>query len=150
MSESPEAQRYMAIAQHDCRVLGMLLHASTDEGPNESSTEDTTDWQVTLVYYVMCIQVKALGCCRGVELQDHYTIKQWLNTEADLLIIAKPYRKAEEWSRDARYEGRSFTYDEMTRYLDWFGKVYDHTAMLLENEGVSMPASADPRVLFSS
>ena len=134
-----EAQRYLAIAEHDGVVLRMLVEGSKGEG-----TEDTTDWQVALLYYIMCIRVKALGSCRGVELQDHYSIKQWLNAESDLLGIARPYRKAEEWSRDARYEGRRFGRDELKRYLGWFASVYDHLGALLQNEGVPAGTGTDP------
>lgn len=109
---------------------------------------DTTDWQVALLYYMLCLQLKALGARRGLELQDHYRIKRWLNSDNDLIPVAKPYRKAEEWSRDARYEGRCFDGAEIRRYLSWFGCVYDCVGKLLENEGVPRPEFTDPRSLF--
>ena len=136
-----EAERYLAIAQHDYRVLGLLTRASR----RAPSPEDVTDWQVALLYYMLCILIKALGCCRRIELQDHYSIKRWLNAEADLLSIAKPYRKAEEWSRDARYEGRRFGPAEMRRYLSWFDAVYAHLLALLAAEGVTSPQQIDVR-----
>jgi len=144
-----EARRYLELAEHDCRVLRILRRACDDPRAGALREEDTTDWQVALVYYILCIEVKALGCCRGMELQDHYTIKRWLNDEPELREVARPYRKAEEWSRDARYEGRRFDEREMRRYLSWFGAVHDHLARLLNGEGLSVPGSVDPRPLFT-
>ena len=143
-----EAKRYLGIAEHDYRVLCLLVEASNGSSSGASPSEDTTDWQVALLYYILCIEVKALASCRGGELQDHYTIKQWLNTETDVLSIAKYYRMAEEWSRDARYEGRCFTKEEMRRYLEWFHKIHDHLGTLFTSEGLTVPSSIDTSVLL--
>ena len=135
----PDAQRYVDVARHHYDVFVLLASAS-----RAADAVHSTDWQVVLLYYVLCIEVKALGSCRGKELQDHYAIKQWLNSEADLLSIAKTYRKAEEWSRDARYEGRDFTTDELRRYHQWFAEVERRVRGLLTNEDVRLPVAFEP------
>lgn len=142
-----EAERYLAIAEHDFHVLSMLINVADDD-TFSGSAENTTDWQVTLLYYILCIQLKALACTRSLELQDHFTIKKWINAERDLLQIARTYRKIEEWSRDARYEGRYFTNDELKRYLQWFEEVHKHLGELLQEATLVQPASIDIHAIF--
>ena len=128
-----EASRYLDLADRDYAVAAMLTGAAG------KAKRDVTDWQVTLLYYVLCVEVKALAASRGLELPDHYSIKQWLNAERDLLVTAKPYRKAEEWSRDARYEGRLFTPAELSRYARWFEAVHLHVRDLLKRANIVRP-----------
>lgn len=101
-------------------------------------------WKCTLVFYMACIYVKALGRLRGKDLQDHYQVKQWLNTEPELREIAKSYRLIEERSRDARYEGRSFDSRELQEVARRFEQVRDRIADLLRQGGVAVDP-VDPR-----
>lgn len=136
MSAKP-AQHYIDLARRNMDTAQLLATAAA------SSQRDVTDWLTTLHFYTLCIIVKALGRCRGRDFQDHYAIRQWLNTEADLLTIAGTYRKVEEWSRDARYEGRQFdAKSEIPRLHGWFESVRDHLARLLESHGLKVPRLA--------
>lgn len=135
-----DAPRYLALIEHDLEALGLLCEAAQAKRP----PVDVSDWQCTLVYYMACIFVKAMGRTRGKDLQDHYQLKQWINTTADLVPITKPYRKLEERSRDARYEGRRFTRSELAETIGWFGQVRDHLAALLTREGVKNIPVIDP------
>jgi len=124
------SSHYLRLIEHDREVLRLLT-----EQP--SPALDTSDWQITIFYYILCLYMKALGSVGGLEFQDHYAIKQWLNSTPELVVIAKPYRKAEEWSRDARYEGRLFNDSERTRFLNWFTIVRAHLTQLLRSAGVT-------------
>lgn len=129
---------YLRLVEHDLEVLGLLSKAAAHDH------KDVTDWQCTLLFYMACIYVKALGRLRNKDLQDHYQLKQWLNETPDLLSITKPYRKLEDSSRDARYEGRRFTRDEMSRLLRWYSEVRDGLVRLLKAGGVTSVPVADP------
>ena len=134
---SEASNRYLRLIEHDREVLRLLT-----EQP--APALDTSDWQITILYYILCLYMKALGSVRGLEFQDHYAIKQWLNSAPELLAIAKPYRKAEEWSRDARYEGRLFNEGERKRFLNWFIVVRDHLTQLLRSSGVTNLPQIEP------
>ncbi|MGA2261370.1 MAG: hypothetical protein ABSH28_08035 [Acidobacteriota bacterium] len=121
---------YFKLIEHDRDVLQLVSH-------NARPGCDTSDWQITILYYILCLYMKAFGRVCGRELQDHYSIKQWLNSESRLIPIARPYRKAEEWSRDARYEGRRFSSKEVERFLGWFKFVRQHVAGLLSTAGIT-------------
>ena len=121
---------YLALVESDREVLALVT------GGGRAASRDVSDWQTTLVYYMACIYVKALGRLRGKDLQDHYQIKQWLNTTADLVLIAAPYRKLEDRSRDARYEGRRFATAEMEQHVRWFEAVRGAIERLLTAGGV--------------
>jgi hypothetical protein len=127
---SSDPSVYFKLIEHDRDELDLVSHKAP-------SGCDTSDWQVTVLYYILCLYMKAFGKVCGRELQDHYSIKQWLNSESRLIPIARPYRKAEEWSRDARYEGRRFSSQEMKRFLEWFQSVRQHVASLLSTAGVT-------------
>lgn len=128
------AQHYLDLARRDMDAAQILATAAV------AGQRDVTDWLTTLHFYTICVYVKALGRCRGRDFQDHYAIRQWLNTEADLLAIAGTYRKIEEWSRDARYEGRQFDARiEVPRLHGWFITVRDHLACLLKGHGLAVP-----------
>ena len=126
----------------------MIVRAGDELEGHEHLPADTTDWQITFLYYILCIQIKALASSRGMDLQDHSAIKGWINSEKDILPIATTYRKAEEWSRDARCEGRNFTKDEMHRFLRWFCDVHAHLRTLLKADGLEQPACIDPHALL--
>lgn len=126
------AQQYLALAQHDHESLKLLARAGRENRP----AVDVSDWIVTMHFYVLCVLVKALGAQRGQGFQDHYAIRHWLNSEQDVLMLATPYRKVEEWSRDARYEGRKFNASEIARFHTWYGLVRDGLKPLLKASGV--------------
>ena len=126
MSET-DAGTYFELLRRDVRTLGVLAAAARNANP----PHDASDWVVTLHFYILCIYAKALGRCRGKEFQDHIGIRNWLNTESDLLAVAKSYRKTEEWSRDARYEGRIFDAEEIRNLHRWFRTARDIFVELL-------------------
>ena len=124
-----EVRRYLALVAHDARALALLSRAA--------DREDVSDWQCTLLYYMACVYVKALGRFRQVDLQDHFQVKQWLNTSPDLVDVARPYRKLEDRSRDARYEGRRYSRDEQRQHVRWFEEVQDRVSALLRAGGIA-------------
>lgn len=130
---------YLALVAHDNEVLTLLTAGG------RTAKRDVSDWQATLLFYMACIYVKALGRLRGEELQDHYRIKQWLNTTSDLVVIASSYRKLEDRSRDARYEGRRFAPLEMEQHARWFETVRHAIEGLLTAGGVSGLPTLDVR-----
>ncbi|MCK6479496.1 MAG: hypothetical protein HUU06_06650 [Planctomycetaceae bacterium] len=135
-----DAEPYLRLVEHDLEALDLITAAARGRTP----TVDVSDWQCTLVYYMACIYVKAVGRARGKDLQDHYQLKQWINTTTDLVPITRPYRKLEERSRDARYEGRRFTRPELIETIGWFAQVRDHLVGVLKEEGVEGIPVVDP------
>jgi len=142
-----EAIRYLQIAEHDYCIGRFLARGPQDNPTSPEMLGDTTDWQIALLYYTLCLEVKALGSSRGFELQNRYELRQWLNSEQDVIDIAKPYRKAEEWSRDARYEGRVFSRQELVRFGTWFNEVHTRVCKLLTATGLSVPSAIDPSTI---
>ena len=136
----PGVEKYLHLIQHDVDALGLLVGAARASKP----PKNVSDWAITLHFYILCVYVKALGRCRGKDFQDHYSIREWLNEEKDLLFIARPYRKVEEWSRDARYEGRVFDPSEVGRFHKWFVEVRNGFVALLQKEGLSSVPAPDP------
>jgi hypothetical protein len=128
-----DCTRYLDLVRHDHRCATLLARGAAQD----KTRVDVTDWLITYHFYILCVYVEALGLCRQKDFQDHYAIRAWLNDAADLLAIAKSYRKVEEWSRDARYEGRKFTVLEIDRFHGWFSHVRDRLADLIEAEGVA-------------
>jgi hypothetical protein len=88
--------------------------------------------------------MKALGRARGKDLQDHFGLRQWINTEGDLVEIAEPYRYVEEWSRDARYEGRRFSGKDLERFYGWFIDARDKMLARLKAHGLTNLPVLDP------
>jgi hypothetical protein len=138
-----DVQPYLRLVEHDLEVLGLLTSAAS------KSDKDVTDWQCTLLFYMACIYVKALGRLRNKDLQDHYQIKQWLNESPDLFPLIRSYRKLEDNSRDARYEGRVFTREEVSRLLRWFADVRDGVVKLLRAGGVTKVPAVDPALFLA-
>ena len=134
------ATDYSALAAHDLEALRLLSLAASKESP----AVDVSDWKCTLLFYIACIKVKAAGMTRSVVLKDHFGLRQWINTTADLLPITRSYRKLEEFSREARYEGRRFRQSELQTALRWFLDVRDHIDGLLHTAGVSPVPVIDP------
>ena len=87
---SKDAIFYLNLVTRDEQALKLLVGAAR-------SKRDVSDWVVTLHFYVLCIYVKATGRCFGQDFQDHYAIRNWINSEARLLPIAADYRTVEEW-----------------------------------------------------
>lgn len=135
-----QAERYARLIDRNVSSLKLLRDAARNAQPKK----DVSDWIVTIHFYILCVYVKCLGKCRGRDFQDHYGIRQWLNSERDLVHVARPYRKVEEWSRDARYEGRTFRDDEFRRFAGWFTTARDHFVRSLSNEGLSNIPNVDP------
>ena len=133
-----DVERYLKLVEHDLDTLALLSAQA------RITKRDVTDWKCTLLFYMACIFMKALGRLRGKELQDHYQIKQWINTTPDLLSVAKSYRKLEERSRDARYEGRLFSTDELKQAVRWFVDIRDCVIGLLRAGGVVKIPTIDP------
>jgi hypothetical protein len=141
MSSDSDITRYLNLAAHDLLVLRALRSgALAIKGP-----ADVSDWTVTLTFYSACILMKALARSRNRDLQDHYSVKQWMNTTADLLPVAKAYRKLEERSRDARYEGATFDDRSVKQSVEWFESVRDHVVALLAKAGVREIPRLDAR-----
>jgi hypothetical protein len=136
-----DSSRYLKLIQHDLDVLTTLAVAASRKSP----PLDVSDWKCTLLFYMACIFMKALGRTRKRDLQDHYGIKQWINTDAELVSIARSYRKLEERSRDARYEGRMYSRDELNQAYRWFCDVRDHISKLLRTDGVGDITLIDPQ-----
>jgi hypothetical protein len=136
-----EPVSYLKLIQHDSDVLATLSVAAARKSP----PLDVSDWKCTLLFYMACIYMKALGRARGRDLQDHYGIKQWINTDAALIAIAKSYRKLEERSRDARYEGRLYSRIELDQACRWFSEVRDHVSSLLKLDGIQDMPAIDPQ-----
>ena len=145
MNEETGVEKYLRLIEHDFGVLELLTASAKRAQP----PKDVSDWQVTLIFYITCIYIKALGRSFGRDIQDHYGLRQWLNTEPDLVVIARPYRHIEEPSRDARYEGRRF--DQaflLLRIVPNFLQVRDHVADLLEKRGAKAVPRIDPAPLL--
>jgi len=82
----------------------------------ETPPVDVSDWKCTLMFY----------------------------TTADLLPITSSYRKLEEFSREARCEGRRFRPVELQTAFSWFLDVHNHIDRLLHTTGVSPVPVIDP------
>lgn len=120
-------QAYLDLVHHDRDVFALLATASQSSAPRK----DCTDWQCTLLFYMACISVKCFAATTGLAIQDHYQLRSWLNNQPALLGVARSYRKLEERSRDARYEGRRYSAAEMDQNKRWFGEVHQAVIALL-------------------
>ena len=140
MPGDAEPSHYLRMVEHNLDVLRLLSESARRAAP----PTDVSDWKCTLLFYMACIYVKALGKFRHKDLQGHYELRQWLNGTPDLLGITKPYRKLEERSRDARYEGRRFTAQETAESLRWFCTIRDSLSSLLKAGGVGQIPAIDP------
>ena len=99
-----DVQKYFGLLDHDLKLFDLL----TGKIPNHLLKEDFSDWQVTVLFYMACIYLKA-GCnFLNIDIQDHFTLRQTINNRKEFYPIARVYRHLEEASRDARYEGRKF------------------------------------------
>ena len=138
----PEVQKYLDLLKHDLRVLHLLTQAAKSEDP----PEDVSDWQVTLLFYLACIHVKTVAHLYGQRFDDHISLRGWINSEADMFAMAGEYRKLEEASRDARYEGRLFSPTSIEQVqLPRFEAVRDHVVSVLREKGITRITHIDPR-----
>jgi hypothetical protein len=132
MNAAP-ATHYLSIVRRNEETLKVLSVAA------DQAKHDASDWIITIHFYILCLYAKALGVCRGQNFQDHISIRRWLNTDADTMPMAKSYRKVEEASRDARYEGALFTSTDCQRFERWFLDARDHLVRLLKKQGFKPP-----------
>ncbi|MDA0837812.1 MAG: hypothetical protein O3B01_13580 [Planctomycetota bacterium] len=141
----PEVQKYLELLKHDLKVLRLLTDAAKSSNP----PEDVSDWQVTLLFYLACIYVKAAAQLYGERFDDHISLRGWLNREQDMIAMTRDYRKLEEASRDARYEGRLFSPREIEQeQLSRFETVRDHVVDVLRGKGVTRITEIDPRAVL--
>ena len=134
-------QRCLDVVERDLEALRLLSTAASKNTP----PRDVSDWKCTLMFYMACIYVKAIGHQRNVELDRHSEVRRWLNTSQDLCKIALPYRKLEDHSQEARYEGRLFTRPNLLHMYTWFVEIRDAIVPLLRNEGLPASPSVDPK-----
>lgn len=133
--------KYLALVEHDLRFIDLI----TSKHPPHIENEDFSDWKVTLMFYVCCVYLKAVCVSFGENVQDHYSLRQILNSRPEIWSIAKHYRHIEEASRDARYEGRKFDQDYiLNRLLPKFIKVRDQIVKVLKSKRVGNIPVADP------
>lgn len=96
-----------------------------------------------------CIFVKSACSLLGVDIQDHFTLRQIINTRQELWSIARNYRHLEEASRDARYEGRVFDKQYiLNRLVPKFNTVCDCVVSLLTQRSVQSIPSITVESLF--
>jgi len=131
----------LELVKHDLETLALLSESATARKP----PLDVSDWKWTLLFYMACIYVRALAEKRGKSIERHTDARDWLNIEPDLIYIAKPYRKLEERSRDARYEGRRFNPKEFAEGYGWFCEVRNKIVALLQAAGVANVVIVEPK-----
>lgn len=128
-----EIKNYLQLITHNLKLLDLL----TSTYPEHLKNEDFSDWKVTILFYMSCVYIKAVFCLFGIDIQDHYTLRQLINTRKELYPIAKPYRHIEEASRDARYEGRKFINQyTVERLLPKFNTVRDCANVLFKQHKI--------------
>jgi hypothetical protein len=108
--------------------MSVLAESARDRG------HDASDWIVTMHFYALCMLLRAIGQIRGQPIGDHMEARRWLNSEPDLLSVAMPYRKVEEWSRDARYGCRRFPQSDFHRLRGWFNDARDKMGSILRRD----------------
>jgi len=134
-------ENYLSLIKHDLNLLDLL----TGKLPAHLENEDFSDWEVTILFYINCIYLKAVCRLFGEDIQDHYSLRQIINTHNELTSIAKAYRHLEEDSRDARYEGRKFNKEYITkRLLPKFIQVRDCAVTIIKKNGITNAPSVDP------
>jgi hypothetical protein len=97
-------REFIYLAEHNLKLFDLL----TGQLPKHIKDEDFSDWQVTIIFYMACILVKALCATLNEDPRSHLDIRQLIHNKNEFQSFAKEYRKLEEASRQARYEGRTF------------------------------------------
>ncbi len=135
-----DVNRYFHLIEHNVKLLDLL----TGECPQHLENEDFSGWQVTVIFYISCIYIKAACCLFGINIQDHYALRKIINTEKDFLSISKFYRHIEEASRDARYEGRKFSKDFIINtILPKFNTIRDCIINIIKRKGINTVICVD-------
>ena len=141
-----EVQKYLNLITHDLRLFDLL----TGKMPNHLMDEDFSDWQVTVLFYMACIYLKAACSFLGIDIQDHFTLRQVINNKEEFYSIARVYRHLEEASRDARYEGRKFEKSYiMNRLLPKFALVQNCMVSFLQQNNISNIPSIEVESLLN-
>ena len=133
-------QDCLTLVRHDLETLALLSPAAASQKP----PLDASDRKCTLLFYMACIYLRALAHQRGKAIERHADARTWLNTEPDLVAIARPYRMLEERSRDARYDGRRFSQPELQGMHRWFCAIRDHLVPLLKATGLAIVPVVEP------
>lgn len=140
-----DVEKYLKLVKHDFDLLDIL----TSKLPPHLSSENFSDWQVTNLFYMSCIFMKSACALLGEDVQDHFTLRQIINTRSELYSIARNYRHLEEASRDARYEGRVFEKDYiLNRLVPKFNSVRDCIVDLLSQNSIQGIPSIDVEPFF--
>ncbi len=127
-------EKYLALVSHDLKLFDLVTRLI----PSSASKEDFSDWQVTILFYMACIFLKAACSLLGEDVQDHFMMRQIINNRQEFYSIAKAYRHLEEASRDARYEGRVFDKQYiLDRLIPKFNSVRDCIVDLLKQKNIS-------------
>ena len=141
-----DALKYLNLIEHNVKLLDLL----TGNKPRHLENEDFSDWQVTVIFYISCIYIKALCSLSNINIQDHYALRNEINTNKDLLPISKFYRHIEEASRDARYEGRKFQKNFIVNtILPKFNRIRDCAIDLLRKKGITDVSGVNIESLLS-
>lgn len=141
-----EASQYFDLITHDLKLFDLL----TGKMPNHLAKEDFSDWQVTVLFYMACIYLKAACSFLGIDIQDHFTLRQVINNRKEFYSIARDYRHLEEASRDARYEGRRFEKPYIAdRLIPKFTSVRDCMVDFLKQNNISDIPSIEVESLLS-
>ena len=131
-----DTTKYLNLIEHNVKLLDLISGIR----PDHLKDNDFSDWQGTIIFYMSCIYLKAVCVLFDEDVQDHYTLRQLINTRKEIYEdgITKHYRHIEEASRDARYEGRKFdkVYVE-NRILPKFYKVRDRAVKILKENNVN-------------
>lgn len=141
-------EKYSDLIRHNVRLLDLL----TGERPGHLRDEDFSDWQVTVIFYISCVYIKTVCSLFNIDVQDHYTLHQIINTRKDVSLyqIAKYYRHIEEAARDARYEGRKFDREYLVeRIIEKFDKIRDCAVSIIKQKGITDVINADIRPFFN-
>lgn len=120
--------KYFRLVEHDRDLLDLLSAL-----PPHLINRDFSDWVVTTTFYITCIYMKAYFQTKGIDIQDHITIRKLINTDPTVVSIAYDYRKLEEASRDARYEGRTFDANKLKeRVLSHYNRIRLHLVGIIK------------------
>jgi hypothetical protein len=145
MTASQEVDKYFEMIKHDFDVLDFL----TSPPPKNLEKSDFSDWQITLIFYISCIYVKAVLGSKGVDIENHFSLRREITADPDLRKIFRKYRQLEEASRDARYEGRTFDRSYITGVLlPKFYMVRDCMLAVLKSRGFTNAPLVDPAPFF--
>src|SRR5438552_3974794 len=102
----PGAEDYIRCAQSHTRVVAALTHAGTSE---DFVDDDFSGWKVTAIYYTACLLMRAYTRAQGKAYRSHQEVRDFLHERRELDPIRRDYLYLENESRNARYEGQTFT-----------------------------------------